>query len=187
MAQSNHGGRRPGAGRPPLEKSTVLRIPEAVKPAVVALVSAYKQALPWPADAQRADPEAPLLLRPLFADKVPAGFPSPATDYVEARLDLNKLLVQHAESTFFLRAKGLSMLGAGIHDGDVLVVDRAITPAHGQVVIAVVDGEFTVKRLHQQGGSVRLTAENADYPDITFRDGQELQIWGVVTNVIHQL
>lgn len=187
MAQSNHGGRRPGAGRPVAEKSAVIRVPEAIKPAVVQLVSAYKRALPSPLDALRADPEAPELALPLFMDKVPAGFPSPATDYVEARLDLNKLVIQHVESTFFLRAKGLSMLGAGIHDGDVLVVDRSIKPSHGHVVIAIVDGDFTVKRLFKKGESVRLTAENAEFPDITFREGQELQIWGVVTNVVHKL
>lgn len=140
-----------------------------------------------PPDVQRPDPDAPWLALPLFADKVPAGFPSPATDYVEDRLDLNRLLIQHAEATFFLRAKGQSMLGAGIHDGDVLVVDRSLTPGHGQVVIAIVDGDFTVKRLHRQGGQIRLVAENADYPDITFCEGQELLIWGVVTNVVHKL
>lgn len=187
MTQSNHGGRRPGAGRPAVEKSTVVRVPELIKPAVLALVSAYKQALPMPSDVQYPDPAAPAVSIPLFADKVPAGFPSPATDDVEARLDLNKLLIQHIESTFFLRAKGQSMLGAGIHDGDVLVVDRSVTPGHGHVVIAIVDGDFTVKRLHKQAGRVYLQAENADYPDITFREGQELQIWGVVTNVVHKL
>lgn len=164
-----------------------MRVPESLKSGVLQLVSAYKQVLPMPPDAQRPDPEAPYLALPLFADKVPAGFPSPATDYVEDRLDLNKLLIQHAEATFFLRAKGQSMLGAGIHDGDVLVVDRSLTPGHGQVVIAIVDGDFTVKRLHRQGGQIRLVAENADYPDITFREGQELLIWGVVTNVVHKL
>lgn len=187
MSLSSRGGRRPGAGRPPAEKSIVVRVPEAIRPAVQALVSAYKQALPLPPDVFRPDPDAPLLSIPLFADKVPAGFPSPATDDVEARLDLNRLLIQHAESTFFLRAKGQSMQDAGIHDGDVLVVDRALNPAHGQVVIAIVDGDFTVKRLFRQGGKVSLLAENPEFADITFREGQELQIWGVVTNVVHKL
>jgi DNA polymerase V len=188
MANTTHGGKRPGAGRPPAaEKTAVIRIPEGSKPHVQALLAQYKNAPSSPADVLRPYLGAKILKLPLFAERVQAGFPSPATDYIEARLDLNQLMIQHAEATFFLRAKGLSMLGAGINDGDLLVVDRSINAAHGHVVIAVVDGEFTVKRLHQKTGAVHLISENPDYPNITFTDGQELQIWGVVTNVIHKL
>ena len=129
---------------------------------------------------------APLAL-PLFAHSVRAGFPSPADDYVSEALDLNEHLIAHKESTFFLRAKGHSMTGASIQNGDLLVVDRSITPAHRMVVIAVVDGEFTVKRLFKRGGKIRLLAENPDFASIEFQEGQELLIWGVVTNVIHRM
>ena len=129
----------------------------------------------------------PLFALTLFASPVCAGFPSPADDYVAATLDLNEHLIAHKEATYFLRATGHSMIGAGIHDGDLLVVDRSLTPAHGLVVIAVVDGEFTVKRLYKRAGRIRLLAENPDYAPIEFADGQELQVWGVVTNVIHRL
>lgn len=123
----------------------------------------------------------------LFSHSVRAGFPSPADDYAAEALDLNEYLIAHKEATFFLRAKGLSMTGAGIQDGDLLVVDRSLNPAHRRVVIAVVDGEFTVKRLDKRGGKIRLLAENPDFAPIDFQDGQELQIWGVVTSVIHRM
>ncbi|KAA6181327.1 translesion error-prone DNA polymerase V autoproteolytic subunit [Thiohalocapsa marina] len=118
---------------------------------------------------------------------VQAGFPSPAEDDQEPAIDLNALLVPHPEATFLLRVRGHSMTGAGIDDGDVLLVDKALTPSHGRIVIAVVDGEFTVKRLHLSGDGVRLEAANPDYAPIRFQDGQELQVWGVVTRVIKTL
>ncbi len=121
---------------------------------------------------------------PLFSQPVPAGFPSPADDYVECRLSLDDLLIEHREATFFVRAKGDSMVGAGIHDGDVLVVDKSLQASHGDIVIAVVDGEFTVKTLWRRGATVVLHPENPRYKDIEFKDGQELQIWGVVTSSI---
>ena len=184
MEKSVRGGSRPGAGRPPSLESVVVRIPKALKPAVVRLAESYKTPM-LPAGALRPELSAPVVLLPMFGDKVPAGFPSPATDYQEDRLDLNQLLIQHKEATYFLRAKGHSMTGAGIHDGDVLVVDRTKEPAHRDIVIAVVDGEFTVKRLHKRGNKVRLVAENPDFEDITFNEGQELLIWGVVTSAVH--
>ena len=125
--------------------------------------------------------------RPLIAGRAPAGFPSPAADHYDKRLDLNEHLVLHPEATFFLRVKGDSMIGAGIHDGDLLVVDRSLEPNHGRVVIAVLDGELTVKRLHHQRGKVILRADNPNYPDIAIQNGQELQIWGVVAHVVHKV
>jgi len=124
---------------------------------------------------------------PLFSYAVRAGFPSPADDYVSEALDLNEHLIAHREATFFLRARGHSMTGAGIQDGDLLVVDRSLTPGHRTIVIAVVDGEFTVKRLYKRGGRIRLLAENPDFAPMEFNEGQELQIWGVVTSVIHRM
>lgn len=196
MNEKNHqrGGRRPGAGRPALgEKSSVVRVPDGLKPAVQALLARYRiqrEEQPpsaFPPEISGPAESPPALFLPLYGETVPAGFPSPASDYVRDRLDLNQLLVRHPEATFFVQAKGHSMLGAGIHDGDKLVVDRALQPRHGHVVIAVVDGEFTVKRLYQQGGVCKLRAENPEYPDIVPRDGQSFEIFGVVTSVIHPL
>ena len=116
-----------------------------------------------------------------------AGFPSPADDYAVAGLDLNAFLVSHREATFFLRARGSAMSGAGIQDDDLLVVDRAIGPAHGDIVVAVVDGEFMVRRLGKHAGRVSLHAAHPGHPPLSFGDDQELQLWGVVTHVIHPL
>ena len=125
--------------------------------------------------------------RPLFLSRVPAGFPSPAEDYVEGSLDLNEHLIEHREATFFVRVKGQSMTGAGIADGDLLVVDRSLEAGDGDIVVAVVDGELTVKRLSRRSGRVRLLAEHPGFAPIEFRDGQELTVWGVVTSVVHRI
>ena len=130
---------------------------------------------------------APIQLTPLFGHTVPAGFPSPADDYVEDRLDLNQLLIHNKSATFFLRVKGDSMQGAGIHDGDIIVVDRSIEPTDRAVVVAVVDGELTIKRLILRNGNAELHAENPKYAPIRFKEGQELTIWGVVTSAVHQV
>ena len=127
------------------------------------------------------------LKRPLFACGVSAGFPSPADDYSDSQLDLNDFLVKHPAATFFVRVAGDSMLGAGIHHGDILVVDRSLEPVSGKVVIAVVNGELTVKRLQQENGMVRLVAENPNYPPIELTEETAGEIWGVVTSVIHSL
>lgn len=126
----------------------------------------------------------PPIHAPLFGHKVPAGFPSPADDYVEGRLSLDEHLVRHKEATFFVRAKGHSMAGAGIFDGDLLVVDKSLNPASGDIVIAVMDGELTVKRLIKLGERVILRPENPRFQDIELKDGQELQVWGVVTSSV---
>ena len=125
--------------------------------------------------------------RALLRHAVPAGFPSPADDYVEHRLSLDEHLIQHLESTFFMRVAGDSMRGLGIFDGDLLVVDRSVSATDGCVVIAVVDGEFTVKQLlHTSGGQV-LRAAHPSYPDVLIRPEQDLSIWGVVQWNVHKL
>ena len=125
---------------------------------------------------------------PLFGTRVPAGFPSPADDYVEGRLDLNEYLIRHPAATFYVRVTGESMLGAGIHPGDLVVVDRALAPTHGRIVIAVVDGELTLKRLHlNAGGAVQLRSENLNYPPLILTEAMERAIWGVVTGVVRRL
>lgn len=124
-------------------------------------------------------------LLPLGAGKAAAGFPSPATDHIDQRLDLSEYLVLHPEATFFLRVKGDSMTGAGIHHGDLLIVDRSLEAASGRVVVAALNGELTVKRLHRSSGGITLKAENPTYPDIAVSDEHDFQIWGVVAHVVH--
>lgn len=123
---------------------------------------------------------------PIFAGKVPAGFPSPADEYVEAFLDLNELLVQNKQSTFLLRASGDSMLQAGIFHDDILVVDRSLSPKNNQIVVASIDGEFLVKRLINQKDKLLLLSENPKYKAISIHKDQDFYIWGVVTYVIHK-
>ena len=115
-----------------------------------------------------------------------AGFPSPADDHIERRLDLNDLLISDKASTFLVRAKGDSMIKAGIHDGDMLVVDRSVDASDGRVIIAVVDGNFTVKRLRRKSTRVWLEAANEKFAPIEITD-EEAVVWGVVTNSIHPL
>ena len=124
---------------------------------------------------------------PIFLGRLPAGFPSPADDYLEGKLDLNRHLIKHPAATFFVRVTGDSMIGAGIHSGDLLVVDRSLEPADKNVVVAVLDGELTVKRLFKQNGVLRLLPENLNYQPIEITAQQTIEIWGVVTSVIHAL
>lgn len=118
---------------------------------------------------------------------VVAGFPSPAEQYVEPKLDLNEYLVKREEATFFVRVAGDSMIGAGILDGDLLAVDRSLRPANGDIVIAAVDGEFTVKLFRRDRNGVRLEPENPSFPTITLRAGQELDYFGKVIGVVRKL
>jgi len=124
---------------------------------------------------------------PLYLDAVSAGFPSPADDYVETALDLNRYLVANPAATFMVRVGGDSMVDAGILDGDVLVVDRSREPLPGRIVVAVLDGELTVKRLCRLRGRIFLAPENTAYSPIEVREDQELTVWGVVTGVIRKL
>ena len=117
---------------------------------------------------------------------VSAGFPSPAEDYYDGPIDLTTHLVPHPAATFVVRVAGWSMVGAGIHDGDELLVDRTLPIVDGRVVVAIVDGEFTVKRLRHRDGQVHLVAEHPDYPDIDVTSG-DVQVWGVVRTVIHHV
>ena len=124
---------------------------------------------------------------PLFAAHVPAGFPSPADDYVERSLDVSELLIRRPETTFFLRVQGDSMTGAGIHSGDLLVVDRSPEPKDGDVVIAALDGDLTVKRLEKSEGRLYLVPEHPGHEPVEVTEAQELIVWGVVQHVIHEV
>ena len=131
--------------------------------------------------------DPPRVLLPLGAAKVSAGFPSPAADYEDKRLDINEYLIRNPVSTFFFPVQGDSMQGAEIFDGDILVVDRSITATHGQIVVAFVDGERLVKRLYHRNGRIALVAENPAYPTLHIREGMELVIWGVVIGKFKRL
>ena len=126
------------------------------------------------------------ILIPSFLDSVSAGFPSPATDYMENKLDLNEHLIKHPAATFIVKAKGLSMMDAGILSGDLLIVDRSITPKNNNIVIASVFGDLTVKKLQKKENSLFLLSANSDYPSIEVKEEMECFIWGVVTYIIHE-
>lgn len=131
--------------------------------------------------------EGKKLYRPLMASKIAAGFPSPAQDYIEGKLDLNEHLILHEASTFFVRVEGYSMQGAGILPDDILIVDRALEATNNRIVIAVVDGELTVKRLKICNEEYYLLPENEDYLPIRISEDMDFVIWGVVTYVIHKV
>lgn len=166
------GGTRKGAGRRPGcgkfgEKTKPIRIPESMINPVLSYISNQCYQLP------------------LYASSVSAGFPSPADDHIDIKLDLNEHLIRHPAATYFVRVQGDSMKNAGIQDGDLLVVDRSLEPQNGKVVIAVLNGELTVKRLHKTKGKIMLVPENDRYAPIEITSEHELIIWGVVTTVIH--
>ncbi len=194
----SRGGRRLGAGRKSGsgrygETTKVMRIPVSCVGEVKKMLLEFPriakpepgrtkvEAFFWP------DLQASLNERTLYATRVAAGMPSPAEDYTEGVLDLNEHLMRNPETTFFVRVSGDSMIDAGIHPGDLLVVDRGLRPATGKVVIAVINGELTVKRLFKERNKLYLMPENPNYPAIEVTEAMDFMIWGVVTNVIHEL
>ncbi|MBP6116154.1 MAG: translesion error-prone DNA polymerase V autoproteolytic subunit [Neisseriaceae bacterium] len=189
MSQSAHGGQRPGAGRKPkygsARATVVKRVPQALVGAIDALIAAQPpQRLPD--EAMRVAEAANEAAIPVALNKVPAGFPSPAEPYIADYLDFNQYLISNPAATFAVRAGGVSMLDAGIDVNDLLVIDRAKTPKHKDIVMADMGNEFTIKRLHQRPGLVELQAENEAEAYPVFRPGPE-DVWhivGVVTFVI---
>lgn len=129
--------------------------------------------------------DSPLL--PLFESPVAAGFPSPADDFIERRLNLHSHLIRNESSTFFLRASGYSMKDAGILDGDLLIVDRSLPADHNRVIIAAFEGDLTVKRLVRRKNRVFLAPANPDYPEIEITNCEYLHVWGVVTYAVHKV
>ena len=187
----NHGGARKGAGRKKnsgnfKEQTKVIRVPISLVDSITPSIEMYKSQVKSGIEVLRVNEDPVKQLIPIFTSRVQAGFPSPADDHLEDTLDLNTHLIHHKEATFFVKAQGESMIGAGIHQGDILIVDKSLSPKSGKIVIAVVDGEFTVKRLHKYKGNITLKAENSEFEDIKIKGTDELIIWGVVTSVIHQ-
>ncbi|MDR3476965.1 MAG: translesion error-prone DNA polymerase V autoproteolytic subunit [Gammaproteobacteria bacterium] len=170
----SHGGARKGAGRPKGqgqygEPTKPIRLPESLIKSVLKFVKNKGYQLP------------------LYGSKISAGHPSPAEDDIDRHIDLNEHLIKHPTATFFVRASGNSMINAGIHENDILIVDRSLQPQHGKVVIAAVDGQLTVKRLHKENDKLFLMPENPDYSPLEITEENEVYIWGVVTNVIHSV
>ena len=199
--KSKQGGSRAGAGRKPGqgpygEQTQALRVPESQLGTLKNYLAQYRRSsgvsrlkrgevITLELHGIRRDTRPRTI--PLIPSSVPAGFPSPADDYFHGSIDLNEHLIHRRESTFILRVSGWSMLQAGIHDGDELIVDRSLEPQNGHVVIAVVDNELTCKRLLKSESVIRLVSENPDYPEIIVDKAQEITIWGVVTRVLHKV
>ncbi len=186
--------RRPGAGRKPGstkygEPTRVIRLPESLHRQALALLAARNAPKLGAdiADIAVPHPNTPLFERPLFLSQVAAGFPSPADDHIEQRLDLNQYMIQHDAATYFVRVKGDSMLEAGIRDNDVLVVDRSVPARVGCIVVAVVNGELTVKTLSRtRAGQPLLVPANANYAALEIKEGMSFEVWGVVTGLVRK-
>lgn len=201
----SHGGSRPGAGRKHnsgkfKEQTHSVRIPISV----LDLVTDWLEQLKQKNKVTSTDTFSsinnmnemsiiPMTLipskisMPFYDCSVSAGFPSPADDSFDLTMDLNKHLVKNAPATFFVRTSGDSMINAGIHHGDLLVVDRSLNAKHNDIVIAAVNGDLTVKRLIVMQGKIILKAENSEFSNIEINEDTALSLWGVVTNVIHSL
>jgi len=121
----------------------------------------------------------------LYITSINAGFPSPAEDHVDVSLNLNDYLVKHPSSTFYIYVKGDSMIGSGIYDGDLMVVDRSLEPKSNNVVVAVIDGEFTVKKIYKNKNQIYLLPDNKNYKPIHIKEGMDFQVWGIITHSIH--
>ena len=173
-SMNNRGGKRTGSGRPKgqgkyKEPTKPIRVPHSLLENVQGYIASKGYKLP------------------LYSCSVQAGFPSPADDYIDTKLDLNKHLIKHPAATFFVRAEGDSMIGAGIYSGDILIVDRSLEVSDGKIVIAALDGCLTVKRLQKISGKILLISENKAFKPIEIIEGNELIIWGIVTHVLHQV
>jgi DNA polymerase V len=184
----SHGGARDGAGRKTGsgrfgEPTRPVRVPESLIPSVRDWLARMAE---WPgSEIVQPFSTHPLpLALPLYSSRIQAGFPSPADDHLDDTLDLNDHLVQHPAATFLVRVAGDSMIGAGIYHDDLLVVDRSLEAKSGSIVVAVIDGDLTVKRLHQDESGVWLMPENPAFKPLQIREGMELVIWGVVAHSV---
>jgi DNA polymerase V len=186
-----HGGHRKGAGRKPGsgkygEETAVMRVPQSRVSDVRDFLGALEkkrlqQSQENVAELVMLQPAETAQQWPLYTTKVAAGFPAPADDHVDKRLNPSEYLIENDDSTFFVRVKGDSMIDAGIFEGDVLVIDRLPVPKVGDIVLAMLDGEFTVKTLGKSKQGPRLIPANKQFPVIEVMSGQAFEIWGVVT------
>ena len=192
------GGKRIGAGRKEGsglfgEKTKVIRIPISAEKEIKEMLLQFPKKIKPELGVTKVDVmywpslNATSVTATLFETRIAAGQPSPADDHSEDVLDLNQHLLCNPETTFYVRVSGDSMIDAGIHTGDLLVVDRSLRPQNGKVVIAVINGDLTVKRLFKERGKLFLMPENPSYPCLEITDEMDFMIWGVVTNVIHPL
>jgi DNA polymerase V len=195
-----HGGLRPGAGRKPGsgkfgERGQNVYVPESQAPAINEYLAAYRDRRTLEDEGVRA--HEPRQIRPkrkranlaLVGFRAAAGAGGHAEDYIEEHVDLNAHLIRqgHEASTFIVRASGWSMIGAGIHDGDEVIVDRSIEPKNNSVVVAAIEGDLVIKRLKMRGGKLALVSDNPHYPERTIKEGESLEIWGVATRCLHPL
>lgn len=189
---TSHGGSRSGAGRKTgtgqfKESTDLLRVPTSQTPVIRDFLAAYKRKklsenLDVISDFEFPALNPKLLELPLFSSRVPAGFPSPAEDHVEKRLDTNDFLIDQEDATFFVTIQGESMLDVGLLPGDKAVVDRSKTPVIGDIILAVVNGEYTIKTLsRKKDGSPRLLPANDKFKPIEIEEGMTFEVWGVVT------
>lgn len=195
---TSHGGRRTGTGRKKgssqTEPSVVMRIPQSLQPIILDFISAHKANLPIPSWIVSLTISRPATTHknislPLFSSEVAAGFPSPADEHVEKRLDPNDFLIDNEEATFFVTIEGLLMFDAGLLPGDKVVVDHSKNARKNNIILAVVDGEFTIKRLGKSpDGQPLLLPENNScaYQPIIIKDVVQFEIWGVVTGAFRR-
>lgn len=185
-----HGGKRPGAGRKPgsgvAQPTTVMRVPANQAAVIRDFISAQHrksqhEALDNVVELSQLEPAGDKMALALYTSKVAAGFPAPVDEHVELRLSPNSYLVKNEDATFCVRVKGDSMIDAGIFDNDVLVVDRSRVAQIGDIVLAVLDSEFTVKTLGRSKSGPRLIPANSNFPVIEVMAGQSFEVWGVVT------
>ena len=193
------GGKRPNSGpkrpmSPYGEKTSVIRVPVSAKALIIDYLKRYKGAikphLSTLSAFMHADLSSSVLERPIYSGKISAGqsrFPSPAQDYEQETLDLNKRFISNPPATYFFTVKGDSMIGAGIMDGATAIVNADIKPKSSSIIVAAVNGEWMVKRLYKRGSVVKLLSENPAHPPIIFAEGEELIVFGVVTYVINPI
>ena len=189
MSKNKHGGLRPGAGRKLNsgiygESTKVIRVPESKVFDIQRYIMQFQ--LKNVVDISSPKPLSSYQPLNLFEQKVPAGFPSPADDHIEKKLDLNDYLIRQKEATFFVRIKGDSMIDAGIHDNDIVVVDKSQTASTGDIILASIDGDFTVKLLSRNKSKYRLLAANEKYKPIEINESMQFEVWGVVTGAVRK-
>jgi DNA polymerase V len=185
LTRENRGGRRPGAGRPRGEETRVVRLP--LKLADLARRLAERGIRAGDVNAFLDVSAVHQQTVPLVGATASCGFPSPADDYMDRPLDFNELLIQNPAATFAVRVAGESMIRAGIFPGDIAVVNRARDPVPGCIVLAMLDNEFTIKRYLVKDHTITLHPENPQFHDIVIQEGQDFEVWGVITNVIRML